>query len=176
MNWKKLLGILLGIFILTLAVTFLINAFYPNWVTVAAIKLLTVTGPAYVTSKIEWVVGSISAILGTVAVAKNTINNTKKQATAQVSDAQQLTQLAYTENQKLITETIPTKDAQITELTAQNNALSTSSSEAVNRYAVIEAENLRLKTQLETLKDQQALATAYATDPRVIEAKTSVVA
>lgn len=177
MSKKKILATLLGIFIVTLTAIFLIQTFYPNWVTKSAITLLTVTGPKYLQSKLEWVALTIGGVTATVGAAKKTINDTKAKANIQVSDAQQQTQSAtgnvnalFTENQTLTT--------QNTKLQSDLSTAQSSSSEAVSKMAALQNQNQVQATQLAWYKDILKVNGVQPdpNDVRVIEAKTPVVA
>lgn len=177
MTWKKALAFVGIILVLILAPIFIIQWIHPNWVTEAAITLLTVTGPAYLMSKLEWVVASISGIVATIGVAMNKIGNIKKTATTQVTTAQQQTSEAtsnvsnlLTENQALLTDK--------TNLATENTTLQTQLENTAPRISELETQNRTLQTQYNELRDLIKVNGVQAdpTDSRVIDANTPKVA
>ncbi len=166
MNWKKVLATLFGIFIGAVVICFLVQWIYPNPLTKGAIWILTVGGPKYLMSKIEWVIGSISAVTGIAAVAKKQINDTKTVAATQINDARQQTSqisnLASDQANQLTDLTTTNKTLQ-----EQNNLLIQNKSEAEQKASTLTTENeglLRENNNLtQALKDLK-VATATVTE------------
>jgi regulator of replication initiation timing len=177
MMWKKALALIGIVFVVALVALFLINLVFPNWITASAITILTVIGPAYILSKIEWVIGSITAVIVVIGGAISKIGSVKKTATAQVTQAQQQTSEAtsnvnslLTENQNLLIEK--------TNLTTENTALKTQLETTTPRISELETQNKTLQAHYDELRDLVKVngIPADASDGRVIDAATPKVA
>jgi len=111
MSIKKALGMIVILAVAGFVVLLLINQFWPNPTTQSIYTLITVTVPEYIQSKIEWVMLSLGGIVTAAGGAMRSINKTKDEATAKITDAQREASNAknfatdqFTEIQQLTTE------------------------------------------------------------------------
>ena len=88
MSLKKLIALVALLAIIVFAGLVLINTFYPNDLTSGIYTFITVTVPAYLSDKLEWVLGSAGAVITVVGAASKKIGDVKDTATEQVSAAQ----------------------------------------------------------------------------------------
>jgi chromosome segregation ATPase len=88
MNFVKALAKLAIIAVIIFVAILLINTFMPNPYTAAIFTFVTVTAPAYLTSKLEWVTLSIGGIITAAGAAIRSINKTKDEAQQAVTSAQ----------------------------------------------------------------------------------------
>ena len=88
---KKALALIALLAILIFAGLVLINSFYPNPYTSTLYLWLTVSLPAYLGDKLEWVFGSISAVMAVIGAASKKIGKVRDEATEKVSAAESKT-------------------------------------------------------------------------------------
>ena len=115
----------------------------------------------YVQKNIPTVVaagGTVTA-LGGVALSKI---NTAKQQTAQVTNQANSQINGLLAEKDKVEGTLTAKESELTQIKGELETTKTTLTDAQGKLAPLEAENLRLKTSLNQLNDQSALAIAYA--------------
>lgn len=88
MSVKKALALLCLLAIAIFAGLVIINQFYPNPYTAGIYAFITVTVPAYLSDKLEWVFGSVSAVMAVIGAASKKIGSVRDEASKQVEDAE----------------------------------------------------------------------------------------
>jgi hypothetical protein len=115
---KKALALLALLAILGFAALVLINTFRPNPYTATIYTFITVTVPAYLSDKLEWVLGSAGAVITVVGAASKKIGNVKDEASSKIMQAEEAKNQAQTKSGDMLGE-LQKKDDKIMVLEKQ---------------------------------------------------------
>lgn len=152
MSVKKAIALIALLAILVFAGLVIVNQFYPNPYTSGIYAFITVTIPAYLSNKLEWVFGSVSAVMAVVGAASKKIGSVKDKASQQVAAAETEANKAKTIATDQIGAVQQLQDEK-TALQEEVNLLKTNRTEAEQLNQQYEQEILTLRREKQEFKE-----------------------